>query len=203
MRASLLLFHALAFVALPLAAAAPCDKAIPGAWTGSRAGKPFNDVYALTWSSSGPASGSWEATLVSGAHDSWKFGSGQFALPRFNATTVAFDNGARETGSVSPSCDAITWSDKSQWAPLPPPPQPPACAAITSPAPCGQASDSAERCLSKGCCYNAAFAKAPCFYPGGNAVPITHVHVIQASHFDAGFAYTIKDVLLLWWYTLV
>jgi len=74
------------------------------------------------------------------------------------------------------------------------------CAAITSPAPCGQVSDSEERCLFKGCCYNAS-SPYPCFYPGGNAVPVTHVHVVQASHFDAGFAYTIEGVLQLWWYT--
>ena len=75
------------------------------------------------------------------------------------------------------------------------------CAAITSPAPCGQLSDSEERCLFRGCCYNAS-AAYPCFYPGGNAVPVTHVHVVQASHFDAGFAYTIQGVLELWWYTV-
>ena len=74
------------------------------------------------------------------------------------------------------------------------------CSAVTSPAPCGQKSDSAELCLSKGCCYDES-AAYPCFYPGGNAVPIKFVHVVQASHFDAGFAYTIKDVLMLWWYT--
>ena len=58
------------------------------------------------------------------------------------------------------------------------------CAAVSAPAPCGQQSDSAERCLSKGCCFNAS-AAYPCFYPGGDAVPVTHVHVVQASHFDA------------------
>ena len=75
------------------------------------------------------------------------------------------------------------------------------CAAITSPAPCGQLSDSEERCLFRGCCFNAS-AAYPCFYAGGNAVPVTHVHVVQASHFDAGFAYTIQGVLELWWYTV-
>ena len=76
------------------------------------------------------------------------------------------------------------------------------CAAIASRAPCGQQSDSQERCLSKGCCFDpAGSAKVPCFYPTGNAVPIDHVHIVQASHFDAGFAYTIRDVLHLWWYT--
>lgn len=74
------------------------------------------------------------------------------------------------------------------------------CSAIKVPAPCGQQSDGEERCLSKGCCYDTA-AAYPCFYPGGDAVPVTDVHVVQASHFDAGFAYTIKDVLQLWWYT--
>jgi hypothetical protein len=80
------------------------------------------------------------------------------------------------------------------------PPSPAACAAVTAPSPCGQRSDSAERCRSKGCCFdpNATYA---CFHAGGNAVRITDVHIIQASHFDAGFAYTIKDVLQLWWFT--
>jgi len=77
---------------------------------------------------------------------------------------------------------------------------PAACAAVTAPSPCGQASDSPERCAFKGCCYDAARAY-PCFYPGADAAPITHVHVVQASHFDAGFAYTIAGVLNLWWYT--
>jgi len=73
------------------------------------------------------------------------------------------------------------------------------CSTITEPAPCGQQSDSEERCLSKGCCYDVT-KSYPCFYSTGNAVPIDTVHVIQASHFDAGFAYTIRDVLQLWWY---
>ena len=76
------------------------------------------------------------------------------------------------------------------------------CAAVTSRAPCGQQSDSEERCLSKGCCFDpAGDGKVPCYFGTGNAVPITDVHIIQASHFDAGFAYTIKDVLQLWWYS--
>jgi hypothetical protein len=74
------------------------------------------------------------------------------------------------------------------------------CSTITNPAPCGQQSDSEERCLSKGCCYDTT-KSYPCYYSTGDAVPIDTVHVIQASHFDAGFAYTIRDVLQLWWYT--
>lgn len=70
------------------------------------------------------------------------------------------------------------------------PPPPAACAAITAPSPCGQLSDSPARCASKGCCYD-AHATYPCFYPGGDAVPITNVHVVQASHFDAGFAFVL------------
>ena len=77
---------------------------------------------------------------------------------------------------------------------------PPACQAVTTPVPCGQSSDSAERCTQKGCCYDPS-AAYPCYFPGAEGVPITHVHMVQASHFDAGFAYTIKDVLQLWWYT--
>jgi hypothetical protein len=75
-----------------------------------------------------------------------------------------------------------------------------ACSAITSPAPCGQTSDSQERCESKGCCFDAT-KSYPCFYSTGNAVPIDTVHVVQAAHFDAGFAYTIAGVLNLHWYT--
>ena len=68
-------------------------------------------------------------------------------------------------------------------AAAPPPAQ---CAAITSRAPCGQPSDSASACATKGCCYDANGGNNSCFYAGGNAVPITTVHVIQACHFDAG-----------------
>ena len=42
------------------------------------------------------------------------------------------------------------------------------------------------RYRSKGCCFNAKSSSIPCFFPGGNAVPIKYVHVVQASHFDAG-----------------
>jgi hypothetical protein len=75
------------------------------------------------------------------------------------------------------------------------------CASVSVRAPCGQVSDSKARCLSKGCCFDSSDAKVPCFYASGDAVPITHVHVLQASHFDAGFAYTIFGVLNLWWYS--
>jgi len=187
--------------ALPLALCLPCDKTIPGLWTGASKSGPFHDVISIAWTPSGPASGAVAVTLVKGSH-SWKFGAGQFATPSYGSLRVAYNTGRNETGALSGACDLVTWSDGSSWAPLPPaPPQPAACAAVRAPAPCGQATDSVDRCLSKGCCYNAAFAASPCFYPGGDAVPITHVHVIQASHFDAGFAYTIKDVLTLWWYT--
>jgi hypothetical protein len=187
--------------ALPLALCLPCDKTIPGLWTGASKSGPFHDVISIAWTPSGPASGAVAVTLVKGSH-SWKFGAGQFATPSYSSLRLAYNTGRNETGTLNGACDLVTWSDGSSWAPLPPaPPQPAACAAVRAPAPCGQATDSVDRCLSKGCCYNAAFAASPCFYPGGDAVPITHVHVIQASHFDAGFAYTIKDVLTLWWYT--
>lgn len=75
------------------------------------------------------------------------------------------------------------------------------CAAITNRAPCGQNWDTQERCEYRGCCFDGSDKVNPCFYPGGNAVPIKYVHMVQASHFDAGFAYTIRDVLQLWWYT--
>ena len=179
-------------------AASPCDSTIPGKWAGfGPSGQPFGDAYALTRSS--PSSLSWAASSHS-PHDSWTNATGLFSSD-YSSTTISFNNGVKDSGTVSPACDKITFKGGSSWALLPPPPpQPPACAAITSPAPCGQLSDSAERCLQKGCCYDPTSAY-PCFHPGGNAVPITHVHVIQASHFDAGFAYTIKDVLMLWWYT--
>jgi hypothetical protein len=197
-----LLFLTLSAAYFASTAASSCDSTIPGFWTGRRGGTSFGDVYRLAWSSSGPASGAWEVTLISGPNDLWRFGSGQFSVPTFAAVSVSFNTGTNETGAVSAACDVISWSDKTEWIPRPPPPPPPpqpaACSAVFAPAPCGQASDSVDRCLSKGCCYNAAFALSPCFYPGGDGVPLTHVHVIQASHFDAGFAYTIKDVLTLW-----
>lgn len=66
------------------------------------------------------------------------------------------------------------------------PPPPSQCAAIVSRAPCGQPSDSAALCAVKGCCHDASGGGTSCFYAGGNAVPITTVHVVQACHFDAG-----------------
>jgi len=72
------------------------------------------------------------------------------------------------------------------------------CSMVTNPAPCGQQSDTEEVCLAKGCCYNPNFKNIPCFYGGGNAVPITTVHVIQACHFDSGFADSSVNILNLW-----
>ena len=184
-----------------LVCASACTLSLPAKWTGfSAQGQPLGDVYLLQWNAS--QRGAWTATLVRGPHDTWSTAQGQLSAD--NATTsIAFSNGVRAQGALDPAgCARITWQgDRTSWAALPPPPpQPPQCSAITAPAPCGQASDSAERCLSKGCCYDPA-AAYPCFYPGGNAVPITHVHVVQASHMDVGFAFTIKDVLTLWWFS--
>jgi hypothetical protein len=53
------------------------------------------------------------------------------------------------------------------------------CAAVSSPAPCGLPGDGAQRCAWRGCCWNASHAENACFYPGGNRVPVEHVHVIQ------------------------
>ena len=188
--------------ALLLACASACTLNLPAKWTGfSAQGQGFGDVYQLQWNTS--QRGAWSATLLRGPGDTWATAAGQLS-PDNTTTSIVFSNGVRAQGTLDPaSCAKITWDgDKTSWAALPPPPAPPSpqCQAITAPSPCGQSSDSYERCTQKGCCYDPT-AAYPCYHPGGNAVPITHVHVIQASHFDAGFAYTIKDVLQLWWYT--
>ena len=75
------------------------------------------------------------------------------------------------------------------------------CSAITSPAPCGAPSDGFDYCTKKGCCWNPSYGLNSCFYPGGNAVPITDVHVFQSAHFDAGYANSTVGIFSLWWYT--
>ena len=75
------------------------------------------------------------------------------------------------------------------------------CAAITNPAPCGQPNDGPELCGWKGCCWDPSKGSNACFYPGGNAVPITHVHIVQACHFDAGYANTTTNIMNLWFHT--
>lgn len=76
--------------------------------------------------------------------------------------------------------------------------------------PCGLPSDSQARCEARGCCYNAAatnyLGKTPCYYgaqgpANGQLVNITTVHVVQASHFDAGFANSTMGILNLWFHT--
>ena len=187
----------LIFFAVCGASGAPCDATLPGYWGGSRNNISFGDSYHLTWSTF-PG---FDVRLVHGPNCAWSTATGNFSGDANASVSILFNTGYHAVGAVSPNCDLITWPDKSSWTPIPaPPPQPAACSAITSPAPCGQSSDSAERCLSKGCCFNAALS-VPCFYSTGDAVPITNVHVLQASHFDAGFAYTISGVLSLWWYT--
>lgn len=104
------------------------------------------------------------------------------------------------------------------------PPAEEVCAAITNPAPCGQPNDGPELCGWKGCCWDASKGGNACFYPGGNAVPITHVHIVQACHFgaspldvsscledlrcpracphaDAGYANTTVNIMNLWFHT--
>ena len=89
--------------------------------------------------------------------------------------------------TVAPGCARLDFSrGGSVWQvlppPPPPPPPPPGCAAVTARAPCGQPDDSAEVCGWKGCCFDHAGGANACFYPAHNAVPITHVHVIQSCH---------------------
>lgn len=76
------------------------------------------------------------------------------------------------------------------------------CGAVKVPAPCGQPDDSQAKCEARGCCYDAAatspLGKTPCFYGGGDFVPITTVHVVQASHFDAGFADSTVGIINRW-----
>lgn len=74
------------------------------------------------------------------------------------------------------------------------------CAAVSSRVPCGQRSDSAEACATKGCCYASGGGNASCYY-AANGVPITTVHVIQACHFDAGYADTTSNILNEWFHT--
>jgi hypothetical protein len=81
------------------------------------------------------------------------------------------------------------------------PPDPATCAAIQAPAPCGQPNDGPELCGLKGCCWDASQGSNACFYPGGNAVTIKHVHVIQSCHFDAGYADSTVGIMNLWFHT--
>ena len=81
------------------------------------------------------------------------------------------------------------------------PPPPAQCAAVQRRAPCGQPTDSSSACATKGCCYDGSDPVNTCFYPGGNAVPITTVHVVQACHFDAGYKDTTSNILNLWFHT--
>ena len=78
-------------------------------------------------------------------------------------------------------------------------PPPAACAAVSARAPCGQPSDSAADCATKGCCHDAAGGNNACFF-AADAVPVTTVHVIQACHFDAGYADTTTNILNRWFY---
>lgn len=75
-----------------------------------------------------------------------------------------------------------------------------ACSAVTSRVPCGQPTDSALACATKGCCFDANGGNLSCFY-ATNGVPITTVHVIQACHFDAGYADTTSNILNEWFHT--
>ena len=76
------------------------------------------------------------------------------------------------------------------------------CNAVRARAPCGQPTDSAALCASKGCCWNATDGGAndvTCFY-AADAVPLSTVHVIQACHFDAGYADTTSNILNKWFH---
>jgi len=63
-------------------------------------------------------------------------------------------------------------------------------------APCGQLLDDDATCTAKGCCFdNATKGAYPCFYRWVGSVPIKRVHIIQANHFDAGFANFTVNIL--------
>jgi hypothetical protein len=79
-------------------------------------------------------------------------------------------------------------------------PPPENCAAVTTRVPCGQPTDSPLACATKGCCFDASGGNSSCFY-AVNGVPITTVHVIQACHFDAGYADTTSNILNEWFHT--
>lgn len=76
---------------------------------------------------------------------------------------------------------------------------PPASCAAVPPsyrAPCGQTVDSEAACVAKGCCYDTSVKSSyPCYFAGAPAVPIKTVMVVQACHFDAGFADTTVNIL--------
>lgn len=58
---------------------------------------------------------------------------------------------------------------------------------------------SAEQCAARGCCFDPSppAGVSNCFY-GAPGVPIKTVMVVEASHFDAGFAQTLRNIVALW-----
>ena len=46
---------------------------------------------------------------------------------------------------------------------------------------------SQAECESRGCCYDATADRLKCYY-AAEGVPVTHVHVVNSNHFDAGYA---------------
>lgn len=88
----------------------------------------------------------------------------------------------------------------------------PTCALgnLSAVVPCGLPVDTQARCEARGCCFNPSassyLGKTPCYMPAvapsdGQLVPITTVHVVQASHFDAGFVDSTVGILNLWFHT--
>jgi hypothetical protein len=85
--------------------------------------------------------------------------------------------------------------------PVHPPPVPPEPSSSPSPSPFPSPFPPPlhQQCEAKGCCFNPALSKTvPCFYPGGDAVPVTTVHVVQACHLDVGFADTSVNIINRW-----
>ena len=46
---------------------------------------------------------------------------------------------------------------------------------------------SQAECESRGCCYDASADRLKCYY-AAEGVAVTHVHVVNSNHFDAGYA---------------
>lgn len=55
-------------------------------------------------------------------------------------------------------------------------------------------------CLARGCCWDETGFDVSkwCYYPAPQSSSVTHVHVVQGCHFDAGFADTFPNILNRW-----
>ncbi len=99
---------------IPQSTESSCDN-FGGSWTGMFPGNPLFDEYSITDAPAPLPFGHFSCVMIyTPAKITWANCSGQLS-PDNSTATVTFNTGLKQSGTVSPNCQSIMWSDGSTW----------------------------------------------------------------------------------------